>query len=224
MRIKLTIALLLFFLASKCQVIPFMGLIPTASSGSLTIQFRATTTSPATGVDHVMFGDPAISAVSYTDPTYSITVSSIATANWNAYSGCSCTSNDAVTGATGGSYVSGVGNSAYESIWFNYGPTTANFDATKPQFQITGLNTATTYTIKMTGQDGTLGFDANPMRFVVAGATTPSSQDVNGDVTSQSNGASFTLQPDGTGKIKVWLNSVSGSSELATICILKISW
>jgi hypothetical protein len=235
------ILFLLLLIASRAgaQVIPFMIKYPSTSTGSVTVQFRATTASPTTGVDAVMFGAPHTAVVSYTNTTYGVTISSVATANWSSYSGCTCTSQDAISGSTGGSYISGVGSSAYSSGWFNYGATVANFNSSKDQFEITGLPNQP-ITLQMTGHDGTLGFDDNPIRFkatggtVVTGGNNSTGQvagvnqvDVNGDVASQSDGAKIILYPDGTGKIKLYVNTVSGeanTSDLAYINVLKISW
>lgn len=220
----LTLLLLLFSLFSNAQLQPFLPIYPSVSHDSITIQFRATNTTPATGVTAVMYGSPHSSVISYTNSTYAITFSTVATANWSSYSGCSCSSIDAISGATGGSYIPGVANSAYTADFFNYGPTVANYDINKPQFEITGLNPSTIYTIKMTGIDGSQGFDANPFRYKVIGATSETAIDVNGDVTSQANGATFSLQPDGTGKIKAYVNSVNGQSDYGGISVLQLKW
>lgn len=227
---KKLLTILLLINVAHAQLSPFMPVFPSAAPvthDSITIQFRSTNTTPATGVTAVMYGNPHSAVLTYTNATYGITVSTVSTANWASYSGCSCSSVDAIGGATGGTYFPGVGNSAYTGDIFTYGPTVSNYNASKWQLEITGLNPSTTYTIGLTGMDGTQGFDGNPFRFRVSGATSPAYQDVNGDVTNQTGGATFTLQSDATGKIKCWGNSVSGEANNSDYCafsILKIKW
>lgn len=170
------------------------------------------------------------------DPSYGIrtdvasngwTISSVATANWSQYPTNSNCAIDAITGATtANAYFTEISNQAGSNAWFNYGSGSANYDPLKHQLEITGLSTSGTYEVSMTGCDGSLGFDANPMLFRIVGATSSSVISFSGDTGNQTNGAFFTIQPDGTGKIRIWVNTQSSTpgpgSIVALIYALKI--
>ncbi len=141
-------------------------------------------------------------------------ISTVATANWKD-SVYSISATDGIAGVTAMSFFTGATSGVYANAYYNYGATSpGSYDATKHQFLISGLNPNKNYEIKISGMDGTYTFNASVMRFRVVGFTSPAYQDVNGNVTSQSNGATFTLQPATDGTIKVWGNTVPGSSDL----------
>jgi hypothetical protein len=195
------------------------------------VDMRGAGTSSGTTGYNTLAGSPHSSVLTIsnlndiTGTATGIGLTTVATANWSAYSGCSCSNNDAVSGITAGNYL-GTGGSTevYSSIIFNYGTVSpARYDATKPQFRLSGLDPATTYTIKITGGDGSLGFAANWVSRVVGG-TSPSLAEVNGNVTNVTVGATFTLQPDGSGNIDIWFNSsTTNSGDLAPVAGLVIS-
>lgn len=142
-------------------------------------------------------------------------ISSVATGNWNAFSDAS--SSDTITSAiTGMSFLEGATSNVWGTCFFSYG---GEYNVANPQFRISGLNTSKSYEIKIACADGTNGFDADPTRVRVVGATSPSAVDLNGnsgaiDVTT---GATFTLSPDGSGNIDVWINKVGVSSEYIVV-------
>lgn len=141
-------------------------------------------------------------------------ITTVATANWRD-SVFNVSATDGIAGMTAMSFLTGATSGVYANGYYNYGSLSpGGYDASLHQFLISGLNPNKTYEIKITGADGTYTFDANPSRYTVTGLTTPASQDVDGNVTSQSNGATFTIQPATDGTIKVWMNCVPGSSNL----------
>lgn len=141
-------------------------------------------------------------------------ITTVATNNWlDATFNVSAT--DGIAGVTVMSFLTGATSGVYANAYYNYGTTQpATYDAARHQLLISGLNPLKTYELKMTGMDGTYTFDCSHMRYQVTGLTTPATQDINGDVTSQPNGATFTIQPAADGTIKIWMNTVSGSSDL----------
>ncbi len=197
------------------------------------IDFRATSTS-ITGVN-VVSGSPGSSLVTVDnllDKDGNATtwdVSTISTTNWLGYSGG--TSNDAVSGITGGTYLGAstpsIPASVYQSIWYQYSNSASQspgtYDAAKPQIRISGLNPNRIYTLKMTGSDGTLGF-LNEARYRVSGLTSPAATDYTGDgITNLTGGATFTLQPSAGGIIDVWVNTITGGGGGAVACISGIT-
>jgi hypothetical protein len=152
-------------------------------------------------------------------------VTSIATVNWSPYSN-GASSDDTAKGITGGSYLSSLTPtlpvSMYQSIWFQHASSStqppASYDATKPQLRISGLNPSRTYTIKLTGSEGNLTF-TNELRVRMVGATSPTSQDYSGqNITSLDGGVTFTLAPDSSGKIDIWMNIITGSGGAGAVC------
>jgi hypothetical protein len=218
----------------------------TTSSGTKVakIDFRGSGTSTGLTNWNTAAGSPATAVVTISnliDTTGASTgwsFSSNATNAWSPYSGTS--SNNAVSGITGGTAMSGASTQSYQSIWYNYGTISpARYDATKWQFQLSGLNDTKTYTITICGSEGTLGFDNRNFSLIASGATTTSAVEIDGglgggtgytSVDAVSSG-SVTLSPSG-GVIKIWLNSMSTSgtlggsatgSDLATSCNMRIA-
>lgn len=141
-------------------------------------------------------------------------ITTVATANWRD-TVFTVSATDGIAGMTAMSFFPGSTSGVYANAYYQYGSLSpGGYDASLHQFLISGLNPNKFYEIKITGADGTYTFDANPSRYTVSGLTTPASQDVDGNVTSQSNGATFTIQPAADGTIKVWMNCVPGSSNL----------
>jgi len=146
-----------------------------------------------------------------------ITLSSVSASNWAPYSGA--TSFDG-----GGVNAAGYFNNAAVTVnnWHQYGDPAALFSASKPQLQATGLSTGALYTVKMSGSNN-FNLNANPTRYTVIGASTYGPIDVNLNGQA-SNGAAFTgVQPDGSGAIRIYVNTVAGTSQLAQINGLQIS-
>lgn len=149
-------------------------------------------------------------------------ITTVATANWSAYS--NLTANDNFSIGIGTYYpVTLPSHNIYTSIYFQYGAG-GIYNATKPQFRITGLNPAKSYTLYMTCAELTGGFEAKGV-FRVVGLTSPAAINVNGDVANQSVGATFTLQPTAGGQIEIWANvqpSGSPTPDLVTFPALVI--
>lgn len=221
-----TIAFLFIAVISKAQLQPFMAIYPSAAVSSpkvAKIDFRSTGTSTGLTNWNTMAGDPGTAVVSVSnliDTTGANTgwsVTSKATANWVKYTGCSCSSNNSVTGITGGTAMPGASTQSYQSIWFTTGTVTpVRFDATKWQLEIGGLDNSKTYTIGVSGSVGQLGFDARNFSLTAIGASTVGPVEIDG---GPGGGAGFTtvgsasygevtVQPSG-GIIKIFLNSMS---------------
>ena len=144
-------------------------------------------------------------------------ITTVATANWRD-TAFNVSATDGIAGVTAMSFLAGATSGVYANSYYNYGNSSpATYDAALHQFLISGLNPLKTYELKMTGMDGTYTFDCTNMQYRVEGLTTPAAQEVVGDVTSQSNGATFTIQPNASGQIKVWCNSIAGLSLLNMI-------
>ena len=146
-------------------------------------------------------------------------ITTIGTANWRD-TAFNVSATDGIAGVTAMSFLTGATSGVYANSYYNYGSLSpALYDAALPQFLISGLDPNRTYELKMTGMDGTYTFNCAVMRYSVEGATSPAAQNVNGDVTSQSNGATFTVQPNSSGEIKVFANTdpAQGANKLNMI-------
>jgi len=162
---------------------------------------------------HNISGDPSTGIRS--GVMNSITVSSVGTGNWSAYTGV-C----AYDGGGGGTYFP---SAVMTNNWFNYNGTGHNlaiYNSLVPQFTISGLNKDSTYILRMTGSDG-YSLISNPTLYTVAGATVYASQSLNCH-NNATQGVTFQhIAPDASGVIKLYLNTNS-SSDIACICGLQI--
>jgi len=163
-----------------------------------------------------MAGQPGNQVITATSG--GIKLSSVATANWAPYSGA--TSYDG-----GGVNAPGFFNNASVSVnnWHQYGDPTATYNVSKPQLQATGLSSGASYTVKMSGSNA-FNLDANPCSYTIIGASTygPISVNLNG---TADNGATFNgVVPDASGSIRIYVNTVANTSQLAQINGLQISW
>lgn len=145
---------------------------------------------------------------------------SISTANWNGYSG-NASSDNYNASITGTFYpASATTPTYYRSNWWQYGTASpATYNASLPQMRLTGLNTAKQYTIYMTTVEIPVGqgFDDRGI-FRVAGLTTPSAVSIDGDVSTQPSGATFTVLPKVDGTIDIWMN-VDNSAGDNLVCV-----
>jgi len=163
-----------------------------------------------------MAGQPGNQVITATSG--GIKLSSVATANWAPYSGA--TSYDG-----GGVNAAGFFNNAAVSVnnWHQYGDPAAVYNVSKPQLQATGLSSGTSYTVKLSGSNA-FNLDANPCSYTIIGASTYGPINVNLNGTA-SNGATFNgVVPDASGSIKIYINSVANTSQLAQVNGLQISW
>ena len=162
-------------------------------------------------------GDPSSAVITATDPVSGISISSVATANW---------APDLGSASDGGGVTNGTFFPAAVMInhWFQYGTSTAAYNALMPQLIISNLNADSVYTIKMTGSfiyHVPYEFNLDPIRYTVSGAVVSGNIDIDGD-SNIVNGATFqNIAPDSTGKIRVYVNTFGGSNT-ASICGLQI--
>jgi hypothetical protein len=173
---------------------------------------------PVSGWVNVV-GDPstAASPIVATDPVTGYSISSVGSANWVGVNGGASFDGG---GADGGTFFPAA---VMKNHWFQGSDYYALYDSSKPQFIISGLNTDSVYTLRMTGSFTlNLGvFNLNPCRYTVAGAVVYGFIDVNG-ANNTANGATFhNIAPDATGKIKVYVNTYGGSN-VSSICGLQI--
>lgn len=170
-------------------------------------------------------GDPKAAVVTYTHSN-GWTVSTIATDNWRAYTNGKCViDNFSVVNGYFTAYASNLLNNGF----FNYstGTNSAGYDIAVPHFKISGLNPSIDYKISCSGGRGSYtGFSASATQVRVAGATSPAMQPINQNLSgppyTQSAGASFTLKPNSSGEIYLWVNPQIGTSILAVIAALQI--
>jgi len=197
----------------KTFVIPFLILITISASGQqLNFNFTKDPVSVANWIN--VSGDPSSGVRTATDQSTGISVSSLATANWYPYSG--------VSAYDGGGMTSGTFMPATVMVnhWFQHG-SLATYNVSKPQLELSGLNPASLYTLKMTGSN-IYGFNSNPTRFVVSGSVVSSHMDVN-TYNNTANGATFSsIMPDANGKIRIYVNTTS-DTELADISGIQLS-
>jgi hypothetical protein len=166
-----------------------------------------------------LYGHPHQAVLSHT-ATNGWQISTVATQNWSAYSNVSA--NDAVTNASG-SFFGAV--DVFPSMFFQYHNVLGNYDPAKPQIQISGLNTAKTYTLRASGSLGSLGFDGDPVEYRVAGQVVSAPQQLNGkpNPSPQTAGVTFTnVAPAANGTIKFYANTINGQSEVVPLAALVI--
>lgn len=217
MRKLILIAILFSFTVLHSQP-PNTGMMKSSTAREVRINFSLAAVSVSTYNN--LFGQPKTGVRSLTNMNdingiaTDWDITTVATANWRD-SVFTVSATDGIAGMTAMSFFTGATSGVYANAYYQYGSLSpGGYDAALHQFLVSGLNPNKFYEIKITGADGTYTFDANPSRYTVTGLTTPASQDVDGNVTSQSNGATFTIQPATDGTIKVWMNCVPGSSNL----------
>lgn len=174
---------------------------------------------PVTGWVNVA-GDPATGPQTGTDATTGITVSSVAAINWAAYTNGSSAFDGG--GATGGTFFPAA---VMANHWFQYSPYYGAYNATLPQVIISGLNVDSVYTLKMTGSFASgvpSPFNLDPIRYSVAGPFVYGYIDVNGNNNTTDGAVFHNIAPDGSGNIKVYVNTISTTS-IASICGIQIT-
>jgi hypothetical protein len=171
------------------------------------------TSKPVSGWTNMM-GDPVLAVRAATDATTGISISSVSKANWSAYTGFCAKDSNGVSNGT--FFPAGV---MYHN-WFQYSGTLAIYNAAIPQFIISGLNVDSVYTLKMTGSS-TSSFVSNPTRYTVMGATVYGYADVNCHNNISSGATINNVAPDDSGRIKVYVNTIS-TTNIADICGIQI--
>lgn len=223
MRKLLLIAIVISFQASAQS--PLVKLLPKRVTDipyvadSILVNFSLTARTQ--GIAYNLFGDPKTGVRSGTAPNAGAwTISSIATANWVGLTGSSAAQN--LTGAgTANNYFTELPNTAFIDCWFNYGNTVVIYNPAQPHIRVGNLIAGANYEVRMSGCDGTLSFDCNPMQYYVSGATSLGPTNVNGDTGNQTTGATFNVAANGSGQIDIWVVS-NASSTAGIIAVLKV--
>ena len=202
----------------KIAYIPLVLLIALASidqayAQTASFSFSATAES-YTGFTNVT-GDPSTGVRTAT--VNGITVSSVATANWSPYDGISAQNGN---GFYPGTYFPAA---VMSSNWFQYNGTArtlANYNASVPQLQLSGLNPDSSYILQMSGSDAG-SFVSSPTIYTVAGATVYPTQSLNVH-NNASQGVIFQgIYPNSSGVISIYVNTTS-STDIASICGLVV--
>lgn len=166
-------------------------------------------------------GDPSDTLITATAPS-GISVSSVGATNWSriAYTSDPCAYD--AGGASGGTFFPA---SVMLNHWFQYGTSTAAYNALLPQLIISGLNVDSVYTIKMTGSF-VLGipqyYELNPIRYTVMGTINYGYIDIDGDSNTTAGAVFHNIAPDSTGKVRIFVNTYGGSN-VASICGLQVT-
>jgi hypothetical protein len=154
-------------------------------------------------------GDPATAVRSVTDPTTKIGVSSVGPSNWAGYNGSSAFDGGGIP--TAGFFPGPV----MQNMWFQYSYYFSSYNPSVPQLIISGLSPGSFYTIKISCSfNVTLRnvFNLSPTRYSVAGLSVAGYIDVNGNANT-TNGAIFNnVQPDNSGNIRVYINTLVSTS------------
>ena len=163
-----------------------------------------------------LHGNPAAAVITAT--AGGITVSSIAATNWHPYTTDSSAYNG--LGAYPGTYFPAT---VMSNDWFQYNGSArnqANYTTGSPQLKVSGLNSDSTYILRMSGSN-TKGFVTNPTIYTVAGATSYGSQNLNAQQ-NETQGVTFeSVYPDSTGAIYIYVNT-STTTDIAPICGLQV--
>jgi len=146
-------------------------------------------------------GNPAATVCSATSSS-GISISSVGTANWSGLSS-NCSYNGG--GMTNGTFLPAA---VMVNHWFQYGYSTANYNAAVPQLIISGLSVDSVYTLSMTGSWNSSGYDVDPTRYTVVGATVYGNVDVNIRYNTANGATFYNVAPNSSGQIKVFVNTV----------------
>jgi len=171
-------------------------------------QFRFSNNAPSSS-DSIagwtsVHGDPSVAVRAATSPA-GISINTVNTNNWLP-NGDDC-ADDGVGMAVGSNWF--FPQSVMGCMYLNQGPG-SQFSVAVPQLEISGLNPDSVYYIRMTSSTQ-YGTYADPTQYTVAGVTVSAPQYliVGGNT---STGITFSgVAPDANGKIRVYVNTSSGS-------------
>jgi len=136
-----------------------------------------------------------------------ITISSIATANWQADQNGLAAVNG--VGAGGGFFPAGVMSNDWFQ-WCGFANTLGQYNASIPQLQLSGLNKDSTYILKMTGSSSVGG----NTQYTVAGLVSYGSQSINTGYNTNLGATFMQVRPDAAGTVRVWVNATSSGGGL----------
>ena len=160
-------------------------------------------------------GNPAANTITAT--ANGITVSSVGSGNWAGNSGISAKNGN---GANSGTYFPAA---VMSNNWFQYNggtQTLANYNASYPQLQLSGLNPDSFYILKMTGSD-TSSLVSNPMDYTISGSIVYAALGLEAH-NNATQGITFQgIYPNSSGVIKIYVNTTS-STDIASICGLQV--
>lgn len=146
-----------------------------------------------------VFGDPHTGIRTATGALTGWGYTSVATANY-VPNGTNAFDNNGTTGGTYFSDCAGSTTAVMNNGWINGGA----YDHTKPQHEISGLNSAKTYNIRFTGSTNGGSLRVTDVRVEGAGLSSMVSFTAKSNT---ANGAGFNnISPDGSGKIRIWFN------------------
>jgi hypothetical protein len=191
----------------------FLGLDGQLSAQTASFNFSASAISVSGWVN--VSGDPSTGVRSVT--ANGITISSVARANWSPYSGISAQNGN---GFYPGRYFP---SQVMSNNWFQYNGTArtlANYNATVPQLQLSGLNPDSSYILRMSGSDDG-GFVSSPTIYTVSGATVYATQSLSVHNDSTQGVTFFGIYPNASGVISIYVNTTS-STDIASICGLQV--
>jgi hypothetical protein len=190
------------------KVFPLLAVTLLAAAGRLQAQIAAfnfsASSNSVSGWTNVS-GDPATGVRTAT--AGGITISSVSTANWSPNG----SGNSALNGwgQSGGTYFP---SQVMLDSWIQYngsGNNLALYNAVVPQLQLSGLNVDSTYTLRMSGSNGSYN---NPTVYSVVGASVAGSQSLT-TYQNTSHGITFVkVAPNSSGIISVYVNCPSGLS------------
>ncbi|MBS1663441.1 MAG: hypothetical protein JST68_20530 [Bacteroidetes bacterium] len=151
-----------------------------------------------------VFGDPFTGVRTAT--ANGITISSISTSNWVTNNGACA--EDAV-GATGGTFFP---DHILRCHWYQASSSGgAAYNASVPQFRISGLNKDSFYILRMSSSYA-FGAFGDPTQYTVAGLTTAPSQFQYSN-NNTATGVTFQhIYPDANGRINVYVNTTTGKN------------
>jgi hypothetical protein len=143
-------------------------------------------------------GDPATAVRQAT--AGGITISSIATANWQAnQSGLAAVNG---VGAGGGFFPANVMSNDWFQ-WCGFSNTLGQYNASIPQLQLSGLNKDSTYILRMTGSSSVGG----NTQYTVAGIVNYGSQQINTGYNTTLGATFMQVKPDAAGTVRVYVNA-----------------
>lgn len=179
---------------------------PGPPSKTLQVSFSKTAGTPEIGW-YNLFGDPATSSPSYTDPSTGWTVKALPSVNWTPLGGSNANNALGATVDDGGGWV--FPQNVMYNFWFNY---STNFTTGVYHVEVSGLDPAKTYDVTLSGSRAGTGGTPNigaAFNFKGLGAN---QQQLLTTWNNSSKFVKFTDQPDASGIILVAVNKQTGTT------------
>lgn len=196
-------------LANVCSGVTTVNIALTGTTGSATKDSARFQFDTLSGHDQagwtIVRGDPGKevkSGIAGNNSTITWSTVSTSTNNWPRFSGINSSTNNGVAGL--------IPNYALNVLDECVFVGAAAYNTTYPQFTISGLNPASTYTIQLAG--GLAGNIPSQGEYRIKGASVSTMQTLTAYNNTSTKLTFSSIAPDGSGNISVYFNTVSGQT------------